>query len=130
MHSTCPAHLIFLFITTNNIWRSVGLQTMPPIITQFSPVTRHFIPLRSKYSSQMESITKYIWAWFSLNIFISLISTNFARNMALFDVCKSLLRTSTRRVETIGHALTNCNNLTYYTVNKRLCDGTLNTCVP
>jgi hypothetical protein len=48
----CPAYLILLdlIILINYTWQRV--QIMKLLIMQFSPLSRHFIPLRSKYPPQ------------------------------------------------------------------------------
>jgi hypothetical protein len=43
--ATRPAHLI---VHSNYVWR--GVQVMKLLIMQFSPIPRHFISLRTKYS--------------------------------------------------------------------------------
>jgi len=50
MHVTCPAHLNLLDSVTNNVWWSIKVTKL--LTMQSSPSSRHFLPLRSKYSPQ------------------------------------------------------------------------------
>jgi hypothetical protein len=47
MYATCPANLILLELITHYFWWRV--QVMKLLITQSSPASHHFLPLRSKY---------------------------------------------------------------------------------
>jgi hypothetical protein len=52
MRATYPAQLILLDLIILIIFEEQALYIMELLIIQFSPASRHFIPLRSKYSPQ------------------------------------------------------------------------------
>jgi hypothetical protein len=51
IRATCPVHLILLNLNHSNYVRR-GVQVMKLLIMQFTPISRHFISLQSKYSPQ------------------------------------------------------------------------------